>query len=54
MKASNCTTNLFGVDRDVAVRRDAAVDNAENPVRLPSAEDLDRIAEEYKIAKDTE
>jgi hypothetical protein len=49
MRASNCTTNLFGVDRDVAVRRDAAIANASEPVRLPSAADLDAYAEEESI-----
>lgn len=49
MRASNCTTNLFGVDRDVAVRRDAAIADASEPVRLPSAADLDAQAEEERI-----
>ena len=49
LKASNCVRNIFGVDRDVAVRRDAAIENAAEPVRLPSAHDLDTIAEEDRI-----
>lgn len=43
MKASNCVSNLQGIDRDYSVYCTKQKD------KLPSATDLDKIAEEERI-----
>ena len=47
MKASNCISNLRGIDRDEAVANSCKL------IGLPSAEDLDRAVEEEKICEQT-
>ena len=57
LRASNCISNLQGMDRDVAVSLrkeiqkhayDGLLGNS-----LPTAEDLDRVAEEQEIKDKT-
>ena len=52
LRATNCASNLMGTDRDEAVRK-ARVLNTQVQSNLPSAEDLDRVADEQRIAADT-
>ena len=46
LRASNCVRNIMGRDRDEVVREHYVA-------TLPSAEDLDRVAEEEKIRQAT-
>ena len=47
LKASNCVSNLYGVDRDVAAEQmRQAIKNQAKEHTLPSAHDLDVVAAE--------
>ena len=51
IRATNTNANLSGEDRDVVAMRNRIKQEATK--NLPSAEDLDKIAEEIEIAKQT-
>jgi hypothetical protein len=57
LRASNCVSNLQGMDRDVAVSlRKEIQKHAQEMLlgnSLPTSEDLDRVAEEQEIKERT-